>query len=136
VRRRDFITLVGGVAAAWPLGVRAQEPGRAYRLGGVSVSPRNAPHWLVTFDELRRLCFIEGQNLTIDWCDYGRRIDLVSEFVTDLVKAHVDVIYVGGDAAMVGRNGLVGSALAVTCYRTRVGSALGVRNGSHVAFAL
>jgi putative tryptophan/tyrosine transport system substrate-binding protein len=65
VRRRDFITLVGGVAAAWPLGVRAQEPGRTYRLGDVSVSPRNAPYWLVTFDELRRLGFIEGQNLTI-----------------------------------------------------------------------
>jgi hypothetical protein len=41
-----------------------------------------------------------------------QRIDLVSEFVTGQVKAHVDVIYVGGDAAMVGRNGLVGSAQA------------------------
>jgi hypothetical protein len=98
------------VAAAWPLGVRAQEPGRTYRLGDVSVSPRNAPYWLVTFDELRRLGFIEGQNLTIDWRDCGQRIDLVSEFVTDLIKAHIDVIYVG--AAMVGRNGLVGSAQA------------------------
>jgi hypothetical protein len=116
--------------------VRAQEPGRTYLLGGVSVSPRNAPYWLVTFDELRRLGFIEGQNLTIDWRDCGQRIDLVSEFVTDLIKAHIDLIYVGGDAAMVGRNGLVGSAQAVTCYKSRVGRALGVRNGSHVAFAL
>ena len=102
----------------------------------MSVGPRNAPYWLVTFDELRRLGFIEGQNLTIVWRDYGQRIDLVSEFVMDLVKAHVDAIYVGGDAAMVGRNGFVGSAQAVTCYRARVGRALGVRNGSHVAFAL
>jgi hypothetical protein len=66
----------------------------------VSVSSRNAPYWLATFDELRRLGFIEGQNLTIDWRDYGQRIDLVSKFVTDLVKAHVDVIYVGGDTAI------------------------------------
>ena len=100
MRRRDFITLVGGAAAAWPLVARAQEPGRTYRLGGVSVSPRNAPYWLATFDELRRLGFIEGQNLTIEWRDYGQRIDLVPEFVTGLVKAHVDVIYVGGDTAI------------------------------------
>jgi putative ABC transport system substrate-binding protein len=99
MRRRDFITLVGG-AAVWPLAARAQEPGRTYRLGGVSVSPRSAPYWLVMFDELRRFGFIEGQNLTIDWRDYGQRIDLVSEFVTDLVKAHVDIIYVGGDTAI------------------------------------
>ena len=66
----------------------------------MSVSSRNAPYWLATFDELRRLGFIEGQNLTIDWRDYGQRIDLVSKFVTDLVKAHVNVIYVGGDTAI------------------------------------
>ena len=65
MRRRDFITLVGG-AAVWPLAARAQKPGRTYRLGGVSVSPRSAPYWLVMFDELRRFGLIEGQNLTID----------------------------------------------------------------------
>src|SRR6516164_5283892 len=55
---------------------------------------------VATFDELRRLGFIEDQNLTIEWRTYGPRVDLISEFVAELVKAHIDVIYVGGDTAI------------------------------------
>jgi putative ABC transport system substrate-binding protein len=50
-------------------------------------------------DELRRLGFIEGQNLTIDWRSYGTRADLIPEIVAQLVKAHVDVIYAAGVTA-------------------------------------
>ena len=53
MRRRVFITLVGGAAAAWPFSLRAQEAGRTYRIGGLSVSPRNAPYIAAIFDELR-----------------------------------------------------------------------------------
>jgi putative ABC transport system substrate-binding protein len=100
MRRRDFITLVGGAAVAWPLAARAQEAGRTYRLGGVSGSPRNASFAVAMFDELRRLGFIEGQNLTIDWRSYGPRVDLIPEFVAEFVKAHVDVIYAAGDGSV------------------------------------
>ena len=51
-------------------------------------------------DELRRLGFIDGQNFTIEWHIYGPRIDLISELAAEWVKAHVDVIYVGGDVAI------------------------------------
>jgi putative tryptophan/tyrosine transport system substrate-binding protein len=74
VKRRDFITLVGGAAVVWPLAARAQEAGRTYRIGCLSVSPRNAPLALAMFDELRRLGFIEGQNLTIDCANTGRTL--------------------------------------------------------------
>ena len=97
MRRREFITLVGSAAAVWPLAARGQEPGRTYRLGGMSGSPRNAPVIVAIFDELRRRGFIEGQNLTIDWRSYGLRIDLIPEFAAELVKAHVDVIVASGD---------------------------------------
>jgi putative tryptophan/tyrosine transport system substrate-binding protein len=96
MKRRDFITLVGG-AAAWPLAAWAQETGRTYRIVGVSLNPRNAPIIVAMFDELRRLGFIEGQNLTIDWRIYEPRADLVSEFEA-LAKTQPDVIYTGGPA--------------------------------------
>ena len=100
MRRRDFIAIIGNAAVGWPLAASAQEAGRTYRLGAVTGSPRNAPFAVAMFDELRRLGFIEGQNLTVDWRSYGPRIDLIPEFVAELVKAHVDVIYVAGDAAI------------------------------------
>jgi hypothetical protein len=66
IGRRKFLATLGGVAATWPLVARGQEPGRIYRLGAVHSSPRDAPHHIAFFDELRRLGFIEGQNLVGD----------------------------------------------------------------------
>src|SRR3989442_14807380 len=70
MRRREFITLLGGAAVGWPRAARAQEPGRIYRLGCVCSSPRDAPHQVALLDELRRLGFTEGQNLVIDAARY------------------------------------------------------------------
>ena len=100
MRRREFIALLGGAAAAWPLAASAQEAGRTYRLGGVSSSPRNSPPIVGMLDELQRKGFIVGQNLTVEWRSYGARIDLIPEFVAELVKSQVDVIYASGDAAI------------------------------------
>jgi putative tryptophan/tyrosine transport system substrate-binding protein len=100
MRRREFIALVGRTAVAWPLAARAQQAGRTYRVGGVSIGPRSAPYFVAMFDELRQLGFVEGQNLTIDWRSYGPRVDLIPEFVAELVNAKVDVIYVSGDLAI------------------------------------
>jgi ABC-type uncharacterized transport system substrate-binding protein len=100
VRRRDFITFIGGVSVAWPLAALAQEPGRMYRVGGLSTGPRNSPAQAAMFDELRRFGFIDGQNLTIHWRQYPLHIDLISEFAADLVKSQVDVIYAVGDSAI------------------------------------
>ena len=100
MRRREFITLVGGAAAAWPLAAHAQDPGRIYRLGNLHVFPRQAPWYDVLFDELRRLGFIAGQNLSVDESGYGLRGDQLAEHAAELVKAQVDVILAGGDAAI------------------------------------
>ena len=97
MRRREFITLFGSAAATWSFAARAQEAGRTYRLGGLSLSPRRAPYIVAMFDELRRQGFIEGQNLTIAWPEHRLRSDQLSEFATELVEMHVDVIYAVGD---------------------------------------
>jgi putative ABC transport system substrate-binding protein len=100
VRRREFIALVGGAAAARPLAARAQEAGRTYRLGFLTFSRRNAPYMVAMFDELRRQGFIEGQNFTVDWRECGQHVDLISEFAEDLVKGRVDVIYAAGNTTI------------------------------------
>lgn len=99
MRRRDFITVLGG-AAAWPLAARAQESGRVYRLGNVFSAPRDAPHHVALFAELRNAGFVEGHNLAVDWHGYGLRVEQFDEHAADLVKAGVDLIQAGGDAAV------------------------------------
>jgi len=99
VKRRAFITLLGA-AAAWPHRAFPQEAGRIYRLGGLHSSPRDVPHHIALFDELRRLGFIMGQNLTIDPAGYGLTTPQFAQHAAELTKARVDVILAGGDAAV------------------------------------
>ena len=78
----------------------AQERGRIYHLGSLFSAPRDAPHQIVLLDGLRRSGFIEGQNLSVDWRGYGLRAEQFDEHAAELVRAHVDVILAGGDAAV------------------------------------
>jgi putative tryptophan/tyrosine transport system substrate-binding protein len=100
MKRREFITLVVGAGVACPLAVRAQEAGRTYRLGVLAPFPREEPASLPFFNELRRLGFIEGRNLTIYYRDFGPHVNLISEYAVELVKDRVDVIWGAGGAAM------------------------------------
>ena len=96
MRRREFVTLLGGAAAfAWPLVVRAQEARRTYRLGFLVPSGRETPWVIAFFDELRLNGFIEGQNLTILPGGFDARYDQLAERAADLVKALPDAI-IGG----------------------------------------
>jgi putative ABC transport system substrate-binding protein len=99
VKRRDFITLLGGAAAAWPLAARAQQAGRIYRLGILHNQGPQAPQFPPFYDELRRLGFVEGQNLIVDGRGYAVRTEQFPTVAAELVKASVDAILCGGAAA-------------------------------------
>ena len=100
MRRRDFMTLVGGAVAALPLAAQAQKAGRTYRLGCLSPHPREIPFNVRFFGGLRRAGFIEGQNLTIDYRAFAPRPDLISQYAAELVIAQPDVLYAASEAAI------------------------------------
>ena len=63
IRRRKFITLVGG-AAAWPLAARAQQPGKIYRIGVFTAgAPIRSKTWSILIDALKELGWTEGKNI-------------------------------------------------------------------------
>jgi putative tryptophan/tyrosine transport system substrate-binding protein len=95
VRRRKLIALLGGTALAWQLELRAQEPGRVYRLG--ILAPTSDTAYGALLDELCRSGFVEGQNLQVDFRSYVRAEE-APKLAATLVAAGVDAILAGGEA--------------------------------------
>jgi putative tryptophan/tyrosine transport system substrate-binding protein len=98
LRRREFIALVGGAAAAWPRQLVAQPAERVYRIGVLFPFPASVlAAW---FDELRRLGFVEGQNLAVDRRGFASSYEQFPTIAAELVKAGLDAMICGGDAAI------------------------------------
>jgi putative ABC transport system substrate-binding protein len=96
MRRREFITLLGGIGA-WPLMARAQEPGRVYRLGCLLPADRQRPAYVAFFDELRLHGFVEGNNLDVLPGGFDVEREQIDAMVESIVKAVPDVIISGPD---------------------------------------
>src|SRR5258706_6358002 len=89
MRRRDFITLLGGTAATWPFCVRAQQPaGRVYRVGYFAITSRERSlHLMKAFEEgLRSLGDRVGENVVIEDRFADGELERLLELATDLVR--------------------------------------------------
>ena len=92
MKRREFISLLGG-AAAWPLAARAQQPARVPRIGFLHYgSPGPSPEVDAFRQGLRDLGYSEGQNITIEYRFAGGRVGQLAELAAELVGLKPDVI--------------------------------------------
>ena len=89
--RREFITLLGGAAAAWPLAARAQQRPKVLRIGTVATLPRERPTLRAFEERLRELGYTEGENLAFDYT-IERNFDRYDLATQDMVRRKVDII--------------------------------------------
>jgi putative ABC transport system substrate-binding protein len=98
LRRREFITLLGGTVA-WPLAARAQQPGRIARVGVLGPNLNNSvtgPSYQVFLSELRKLGFTEGQNLVVEYRRTDEELSKAFTGANELVAAKADVLVANG----------------------------------------
>ena len=96
MNRREFITLLGGAAAAWPLAARAQQPAMPF-VGLLAAG--TVPNWQFRSIQkgLNEGGYIEGRNLAIMYRSAGGEFELLSSLADDLVASKVAAILaVGG----------------------------------------
>jgi putative ABC transport system substrate-binding protein len=100
VRRREFITLLGGAAVAWPLAARAQPSAKMPTIGYLgSGTPATQGQWTSAFlQRLRELGWIEGRNIEIEYRWAEGRSERTTDLAADLVRRKVDIIVTAGTA--------------------------------------
>ena len=98
MRRREFITLVGGTAVAWPLAARAQQAGKLPTIGVLGTGSLSTwARWTAAFAlRLRQLGWTEGRTVAIEYRWAEGRSERFAEIAAEFVQLKVDVILTGG----------------------------------------
>src|SRR5436190_422044 len=93
IGRREFITLLGGTTAAWPLAARAQQPGKLPTIGFLGTAPSIESQRVAAFvQRLRELAWIDGRNLAIEYRWAEGRNERYAENAAEFVRLKLDVI--------------------------------------------
>src|SRR5262250_3294987 len=128
LHRREFITLVGGAAVAWPLAAWAQPVGKVPRIG--YLSPGSAsPGPLAYHDEfqrgLRELGYIEGRNIVIEYRFADGKFDRLDQLAAELVRLNVDIIVsVVTQASLAAKNATSTIPIVIVSVADPVGAGL------------
>ena len=101
MKRRKFITLLGGAAATWPVVARAQQSHRVPRIGVLlpGTPTSFAPRTQAFVEGLRDLGYVEGRTIGIEWKWGHDRVDRLPDLAAELAGSQVDVIVTGGTVA-------------------------------------
>ena len=102
MKRREFITLLGGAVAAWPLAARAQQTAKPPTIGYLGATTPSAESQRVAalVQRLRELGWIESRNLTIEYRYAEGRSERYTELAAEFVRLNVDVIVTYGTPAV------------------------------------
>jgi putative tryptophan/tyrosine transport system substrate-binding protein len=99
VRRREFIALLGGASATWPLAVHAQVTGKLPTIGFVGPNASLWSPWTAAFVErLRQLGWIEDRTIAIEYRWTEGRPERVAEVAAEFVRQKVDIIVTNGSS--------------------------------------
>jgi putative tryptophan/tyrosine transport system substrate-binding protein len=128
MKRREFITLLGGAASGWPLAARAQQPSKVYRIGVLEQT--SAAIHDAYFDafrqELHEHGFVEGQNLLIEYRSADDRAERYPALAAELVGLNVDLILTRGTpAALAAKN----ATTTIPVVMAAIGDPLGIVGG-------
>src|SRR5437016_10322416 len=100
MNRREFITLLGGVVAPWPVAARAQQQPKMLRVGFVGMQPRDAPHYANFLKRMTELGYQEGRNFTFDYIQTPN-VEGYEKNYRELAARKVDVfLAVGNEPAL------------------------------------
>jgi putative ABC transport system substrate-binding protein len=102
IKRREFITLLGGAATMWPLVAEAQQPGKLPTIGylGATTPSTESQRVAALVQRLREFGWIEGRNLTIEYRYAEGRSERYAELAAEFVRLNVDVIVTYGTPAV------------------------------------
>jgi putative ABC transport system substrate-binding protein len=100
MKRREFITLLGGAAIVWPLAARAQPAGKVHRIGFLRVGAP-PPSFIVPLQmALKDLGYVEGKNLIFEY-RLAKSVAELPTLAADLVRRQVDVLVASGTPAVI-----------------------------------
>ena len=95
MKRREFITLLGCAASAWPLAARGQQPSKVWRIGFLSSLPRATfgSGLYAGFQQgMRELGYVEGKDFVSEWRSADGKYERLPDLAAELVRLKMDVI--------------------------------------------